>query len=107
MDNKKQRFVVISDVHGFYDEMITALNEVNFNPETDFLISLGDNFDRGPKNKKVMDYLMALERKVLVRGNHEDLFEDLCHRRYPYQYDVSNGTYDAVCELGVMAIQIL
>lgn len=97
------KLFVISDVHGFYDEMIKALDEAGFDPgnKDHWLISCGDHFDRGPKNKKVMDYLMGLERKVLIRGNHEDLFEDLCRRRYPYQYDASNGTYDAVCELGV------
>ena len=80
-----------------------ALDKAGFdlNNEDHWLISCGDHFDRGPKNKKVLDYLMGLERKVLIRGNHEELFEDLCHRRYAYQYDVSNGTYDAVCELGV------
>lgn len=97
------KLFVISDVHGFYDEMMEALNKAGFDPgnEDHWLISCGDHFDRGPKNKKVMDYLMALERKVLIRGNHEDLFEDLCRRRHSYGYDVTNGTYDAVCELGV------
>ena len=46
--DKQQRFLIISDIHGFYDEMIDALNKVKFNPETDFLISLGDTIDRGP-----------------------------------------------------------
>ena len=97
------KLFVVSDIHGFYDELIEALDKVGFDPsnEDHWLISCGDHFDRGPKNKKVMDYLMSLERKVLIRGNHEDLFEDLCHRRYSYQYDVTNGTYGAVCELGV------
>lgn len=97
------KLFVVSDIHGFYDEMMKALDEAGFDPsnEEHFLISLGDNFDRGPKNKKVMDYLMSLERKILVQGNHESLMKDLCRRRYPYQYDVSNGTYGAVCELGV------
>lgn len=97
------KLFVVSDIHGFYDELMEALDKAGFDPSNDehWLISCGDHFDRGPKNKKVMDYLMGLERKVLIRGNHEDLFEDLCHRRYSYQYDVTNGTYGAVCELGV------
>lgn len=97
------KLYVISDVHGFYDEMIEALNNAGFNPndKDSWLVSLGDNFDRGTKNKKVMDYLMGLERKILVKGNHECLMEDLCHRKYPQQHDYHNGTYNAVCELGV------
>ena len=97
------KLFAVSDIHGFHDELMEALNNAGFDPENEdhWLISCGDNFDRGPKNKKVLDYLMGLERKVLIRGNHEELFEDLCRRRYAYQHDVSNGTYDAVCELGV------
>jgi hypothetical protein len=97
---QKQRFVIISDVHGFYDEMVEALSEVNFNPDTDVLVSLGDNFDRGPQPVEVMRYLQELPRKVLVKGNHESLLRDLCDRGYPGSHDYSNGTFDTVCELG-------
>ena len=76
------RFIVVSDIHGFYDEMISALNKVNFNPETDFLICLGDTIDRGPKNLEVIQYLENLPNKVLVRGNHELLFNKCCNRKY-------------------------
>ena len=97
------KLYVISDVHGFYDEMIEALDKAGFDPDNKehYLISLGDNFDRGPQNKKVMDYLMDIERKILIKGNHESLIEDLCRRKDPQQYDYHNGTYDSVCELGV------
>ena len=30
-----QRIVAVSDIHGFYSYMMTALKKVNFNPETD------------------------------------------------------------------------
>jgi serine/threonine protein phosphatase 1 len=99
--DKKQRFVIISDVHGFYDEMMEALNKVKFNPETDCLISLGDNIDRGPKPASVIKYLMDLPRKILVKGNHCQLFEELCEREFPYSYDNSNGTTRTVWQLGL------
>lgn len=96
----KRRFVIISDVHGFYDEMICALNKVNFNPETDVLISCGDNFDRGQQPIEVMKYLQGLPNKVLCIGNHEELLRQLCDRGYPGSHDYSNGTFDTVCEFG-------
>lgn len=99
--DKKQRFVIISDVHGFYDEMMEALDKVNFNPETDCLISLGDNIDRGPKPASVIKYLMSLPRKILVKGNHCQLFKELCERKFPYSYDNSNGTTRTVWQLGL------
>ena len=95
-----KRLVVISDVHGFYDEMIEALNKANFNPETDFLISCGDTMDRGPKPAEVMNYLMKLPNKVLIRGNHCQLFEECCRRGYWQSHDVANGTFDSICTLG-------
>ena len=95
-----KRLVVISDVHGFYDEMIKALNNVKFNPDTDFLISCGDTMDRGPDPAAVMNYLMKLPNKILIRGNHESLFEECVKRGYWMQHDVNNGTFDSICELG-------
>jgi len=96
------KLFVISDVHGFYDQMIKALNEVGFdkdNPDH-ILISLGDNFDRGDKNEKVMEYLNSLTRKVLVKGNHEDLLIDCCYRGFPKSHDFSNGTTKTIHEFG-------
>lgn len=96
------KFFVVSDVHGFYDEMIEALNKAGFDKHNSdhWLISCGDNFDRGPQPVEVMQYLIGLPRKVLVRGNHESLLQDLCDKGYPSSHDISNGTYDTVCEFG-------
>ena len=96
------KFYVMSDVHGHFDEMIEALDKAGFdsnNPEH-WLISLGDNFDRGPKNIQVMRYLRMLERCIGVKGNHEDLLLQCCERGYPGGHDYGNGTFDAVCEFG-------
>lgn len=96
------KFFVVSDVHGFYDEMRIALDEAGFDPnnEEHWLISCGDNWDRGGQPVEVMRYLQNLPRKVLVKGNHESLLQDLCERGYPGSHDFSNGTYDTVCEFG-------
>jgi serine/threonine protein phosphatase 1 len=96
------KLFVISDVHSFYDEMIEALDESGFDPnnEEHWLISCGDNWDRGPQPIEVMRYLQGLPRKVLVKGNHESLLQDLCERGYPGSHDISNGTYGTVCEFG-------
>lgn len=92
----------ISDVHGFYDEMIVALNEAGFDPnnEEHWLISCGDNWDRGGQPLEVLRYLRSLPRVILIRGNHETLFEECCERGYPQMHDHSNGTYATICELG-------
>lgn len=96
------KFFCVSDIHGFYDELIYALNNAGFDAENEdhWLITCGDNFDRGPQPVEVMKYLQSLPRKVLVKGNHESLLQDLCDRGYPGSHDISNGTYYTVCEFG-------
>ena len=43
---------------------------------------------------------MSLERKILIRGNHDLLLRDLCKRGFPYRYDFHNGTTTTVYDLG-------
>lgn len=95
-------FYVISDVHGFYNEMQQALDTVGFDPKNKnhWIISCGDEWDRGLHPKEVMRYFNSLERKILIRGNHMNLFEDLCQRGYPEYYDMLNGTTKTVQILG-------
>jgi hypothetical protein len=92
----------VSDIHGFYDEFRLALDNSGFDSENEehWLIVLGDNFDRGPDPIGVMRYLNGLPRKVLIKGNHELLLQDVCERGYPHSNDYSNGTFDTVCEFG-------
>lgn len=47
------KYFIVSDVHSFYDEMMTALNESGFdktNPDHIF-VSLGDLLDRGDQSR--------------------------------------------------------
>lgn len=97
----------VSDIHGFYDEFKSALDAAGFdqdNPEH-WLISCGDHFDRGSKPKEVLCFLNSLERKVLIRGNHEDLLEQLIDRCYPMDYDKRNRTSDTVFDLSTLPHQ--
>ena len=95
------KFYVISDVHGFYDEMIYALDKAGFDPnnEEHWLISCGDELDRGRKPQTVIDYLMSLPRKIIVRGNHTTLLMEMIDRGYAKSYDWSNGTAQTVVDL--------
>lgn len=95
------KFYIVSDVHGFYNEMRTALDEVRFDPndKDSWLISLGDEMDRGPDPEKVINYIMSLPRAIWVKGNHQSLMEDLITRNYPLQHDWHNGTMQSVLSL--------
>lgn len=93
------RYFVITDVHGFYDEMIEALDIAGFDPKNEehWLISLGDVFDRNDKPMEVIRYLNDLPRKTLIRGNHEDLLEELIKKwRCVKSHDYHNGTVNTI-----------
>ena len=96
------KLFVVSDIHGFYDELRIALDNAGFDAENEehWLITCGDHFDRGSAPAEVMKYLMNLPRKVLVKGNHEQLLLDCCNRGAWYSHDISNGTYKTICDLG-------
>lgn len=88
------KIFAVSDIHGYYDEFITALNESGFSPNDSnhLLVCCGDYFDRGNYPHKIRDYLMSISNKILIRGNHEDLMQQVLQRGYPLTHDVHNGT---------------
>lgn len=61
---------VVGDIHGEYQLLQSRLHQLSFFPETDLLISVGDNIDRGPES---LDVLRLLNQPwfISVKGNHE------------------------------------
>lgn len=96
------KFFVTSDIHSFMEPLKRALNEKGFDPtnKDHWLVVCGDCYDRGDDSELVLNYLMSLERKILIRGNHDLLLRDLCKRGFPYRYDFHNGTTTTVYDLG-------
>lgn len=96
------KLFVVSDVHSFYTPLIKALEAAGFdrnNPEH-WLISCGDAFDRGPGSGLLWRFLMSLERKILIKGNHDLLLDECCMREFPYNHDFSNGTVRTINDIG-------
>ena len=96
------KFFVCSDIHSYLTPLKRALNEVGFDPDnTDhWLVVCGDTFDRGDESYELLKYLMRLERKILIRGNHDDLLEECCMREFAYSHDRSNGTKQTIEDIG-------
>lgn len=104
----RMRYYVVADVHGFLDELKTALSEKGFFADTEphKLIICGDLFDRGEKAAELQEFILELLAKdevVLIRGNHEDLAMDLLKHwsrsSYFYSHHLSNGTVDTMSQL--------
>ena len=96
------KFFVVSDIHGYFDEFKKALDEAGYdeNNTEHFIISCGDNWDRGSQPIEVMEFLSSKERVVLVKGNHESLLDECCECGEAYTHDYHNGTFDTICEFG-------
>lgn len=90
----KKKFFVVADVHGFFNQLKKALDEAGFDQtnEDHVFVSLGDLLDRGRQPLECLKFVNSLPNKVLVRGNHEDLMEELLARREYLSHDIHNGT---------------
>ena len=102
------RYYVTADVHGFFSELVAALEKAGFfeDKEPHKLIICGDIYDRGTEALKLQAFLLNLMERdevILIRGNHEDLAEQLLNRWHGLSYldshHNSNGTVDTVCQL--------
>lgn len=91
-----KRYFVVGDVHGYFKEMMDSLTQAGFdrdNPNHIF-VSLGDLLDRGWQPSECLKFVLSLDRnrRILIRGNHETLMENMIARGYALSHDIRNGT---------------
>lgn len=96
------KYFVCADIHGFYDEWMTALKKKTFditNPSHKIIIC-GDLFDRGHQPQEIINFVLANKDKIiLIKGNHEDLMEEMIARNKNTVADISNGTTGTIVDL--------
>lgn len=75
-----ERVFIIGDIHGCLDILKRLMDKIDWRPDKDRLIFLGDYIDRGADPKGVVDYILGLlEVSPFVQcllGNHENVFLD-------------------------------
>lgn len=101
------KYFVSSDIHGFFDEWMHSLIEKGFDVfnQDHKIIVCGDLFDRGRQPKQIIDYILKNKDKfILVRGNHEDLMEEMIKRNRALSHDIHNGTINTIIDLGEEAM---
>lgn len=95
-------YFFFSDIHGEFDDLMKALKESGFTGgDKQMLVSLGDNFDRGPKSKELLYWLsdQLIDEKLLsVRGNHDCNLNTLLtgKRAYDNKVDTYNGVLETL-----------
>lgn len=97
------KYFVSADIHGYYTYFMEALAKAGFsltNPHHKIIIC-GDLLDRGREPKELINFVLEHRDKIIfIRGNHEDLMEDMLVRNYPTSADYHNGTYQTLLDLG-------
>lgn len=102
------KLFICSDVHSYYTELMAGLKAAGFdiNNEEHIFVSLGDLLDRGSFPRKCLEFVNSLpqHRKILIKGNHEDLLDAVLRRGYFEMHDWWNGTADTIQYLSDYAI---
>lgn len=105
------KYFVVSDIHSFAKELKSALRKAGFNKKNKdhTLIVCGDIFDRGEDSLGVYKYIRSIpkSRRILVKGNHEDLYMELLEKYLPDQWDYSNGTVDTFCHIAGYSPEVM
>ena len=88
-------------VTGWKFTCATTLNKKGFdkNNPNHVLISLGDLLDRGPDPIKCLEFVNSLPRKILIKGNHEDLLDEAIKRKIFLSHDFHNKTVDTALKI--------
>lgn len=92
----RRKLFVASDIHGYFNQWQAALRDAGWEEDNEnhVLMVLGDLLDRGPQPLECLKFVNNLPatRKILVRGNHEDLMEEAIARHEFRLHDWQNGT---------------
>lgn len=104
-------YFVVSDIHSFATELKAGLRIAGYQKRNKdhVLIVCGDVFDRGEETLEVYKYLKSIpkSRCVLIKGNHESLFDELLAKTLPDDYDFSNGTVSTFCQIAGISEEVL
>ena len=86
---------IIGDIHGCLDMLKGLMERIDWDPDKDGLIFLGDYIDRGADPKGVVDFILELSgegRSVqCLMGNHEDLFLEFLAGADPANFILNGG----------------
>jgi len=76
-----ERTFIIGDIHGCLETLERLMEAIDWHPDQDGLVFLGDYIDRGENPRGVVDYILEIseegESVQCLLGNHEALFLDL------------------------------
>ena len=97
-EKRRGKLYLVSDVHSFFGAMKKALDKAGFfEDETGTLVILGDALDRGPTTLEMINFLLKLleeDRLIYIRGNHEDILDDMILSFSNRSYKMKMGDFN-------------
>ena len=103
--NDVGRDFVAGDIHGCYETLEHALEEVRFEPGLDRLFSAGDLVNRGPNSPDALKWLEEQRIHDAVLGNHEAMvLATLLNRERRVLHGWMAGIDDALRERWIEAL---
>lgn len=90
----REKFVVISDIHGCSLTLELMLKKLTEYYERTFVF-IGDYIDRGPDSQGVVDQVIEFSKQVKcikIRGNHEQMLLDALENHDLRQWKSNGGT---------------
>lgn len=98
-----KKYFICSDVHSYYSILMRELKDAGFEIDNQdhIFVLVGDLFDRGDESLELYNWVksLPLERRILIRGNHEYLFRDMVDRGYAESHDEHNCTNETLYQL--------
>jgi serine/threonine protein phosphatase 1 len=81
---------IIGDVHGMLRPLEGLLGGIERADADARLFFVGDYVNRGPETKGVIELLLTLKNARFIRGNHDDIFDQVVHG-HTYAPNASKG----------------
>src|SRR3974377_1653127 len=70
---------LIGDVHGMIRPLEALLEEISRIDPHGVLYFVGDYVNRGRRSREVIDLLLSLDNAKFIRGNHDDVVDQILH----------------------------
>jgi serine/threonine protein phosphatase 1 len=92
----KERILIIGDVHGCLGMLQRLMEKIEWRPDKDRLIFLGDYIDRGEDSRGVIEYVLGISKTAegvdCLMGNHERILLDFIEGRDVSTFFLNGGT---------------
>ena len=92
---ESERVFIVGDIHGCLDMLKRLMDKIDWRPDEDRLIFLGDYVDRGADSRGVVDFILEISKtSSLVQclmGNHENILLDFLNTGEPRMLIINGG----------------